>query len=221
MLDFKNFLPRRIKNLAVKKRIKEGMRRAEFKGTHGRLPNFSFAIKETIEVEGAIVEAGVRDGITLGLLALECMVHCPNRPIFAYDSFRGFPPDYVEGDVMAPEENISFLGNVKENLTLARIDLSKITFVEGYFDKTVNDYSGGPIAILHLDVDLGKSYADVLPAFWPHIALGGMVIFDEYDTPEDLEKWPDAKPTIDDFFKDKSFEVIDRPFLTRRIIVRR
>lgn len=205
---------------AEKVTAKASLRRAQFAGALARLPNFATAIKETASIEGAIVEAGVGSGLSLATLALLNEVHNPRRAVIAFDSFRSFPTDYVDGDVSSPDENVSLLDHVKDNLAYANVDHSQIRFVEGYFSDTLPSYSGDPIAILHLDVDIGRSYSETLRAFWPHVVTGGVVIFDEYDNPKDLEKWPDAKPAIDQYFENEAFRVLDYPYLTRRMIVK-
>jgi len=219
----------RLDNLLGKKRGKISsskleeklvQRRLQFDGALSRLPNFATAIKETTDIEGAIVEAGVGSGLSLAILSLLKQVQCPSREVFAFDSFRSFPPEYVPGGVKTPDVGVSLLDHVKDGLAFAGVDSTEIRFVEGYFSDTVASYVGGPIAILHLDVDLGKSYTDVLNGFWEHLAIGGVIIFDEYDSPKDLEKWPDAKPAIDAFFEDKHFDVLDFPYLTRRLVKR-
>jgi hypothetical protein len=203
---------------AEKVAAKATLRRSQFEGALSRLSNFTYALSLIEEVEGHIVEAGVGSGLSLATMYLQKQVLYPERKMFAFDSFRSFPPEY-SGKKLQISEGVSLLEHVKDNLRLAGVPPEEITFVEGFYSDTLKSYSEGPIALLHLDVDLGQSYTDALQGFWPHLRSGSVIVFDEYDNPRDLEKWPDAKPAIDEFFKDKNYEVLNAPFLTRRVVV--
>jgi O-methyltransferase len=70
--------------------------------------------------------------------------------------------------------------------------------VEGYFPAGFDRYSGEPIALLHLDVDLYQSHKHCLEWFEPLVAPGGVIAFDEYRNPT----WPGATQAIDEYFGD-------------------
>jgi predicted O-methyltransferase YrrM len=64
----------------------------------------------------------------------------------------------------------------------------RFTFVEGYFPDGFARYSGGPIALLHIDVDLYQSNKVCLEWFEPLVAPGGVIAFDEYRNPPGSER---------------------------------
>ncbi|MCZ7660916.1 MAG: TylF/MycF family methyltransferase [Xanthobacteraceae bacterium] len=89
---------------------------------------------------------------------------------------------------------------------------------QGPFTETLSrGFPHGPISILHIDVDVGRSFTEVLAALWDHVASGGVVIFDEYHAAS-LKAWPDSKPAIDAFLAGKQFTVVDGPGLTRFMV---
>lgn len=62
----------------------------------------------------------------------------------------------------------------------------------------VESNPGMRISLLHLDMDVAAPTLAALEAFWPRVARGGMVVFDEYAVP----RWSEAN-AVDEFFKDK------------------
>lgn len=84
-------------------------------------------------------------------------------------------------------------------MKLSRSIVDDIRFVKGYFPASFDQYDGKNISVLNLDVDLYDSYKECLSYFYPLIVKGGVVIFDEYDGPGDVQKWPGAKRAIDEF----------------------
>src|SRR5439155_25755945 len=59
----------------------------------------------------------------------------------------------------------------------------RVVLVKGFFPAGFAQYSGAPIALLHLDVDLYLSYRYCLEWFEPLVAQGGVIAFDEYRSP--------------------------------------
>ena len=70
---------------------------------------------------------------------------------------------------------------------------------QGYFEDTLRDAKLPPVALLHLDVDLYKSYKTCLEYLFPLVVKGGVVLFDEYRNEADLRKWPGASRAIDEY----------------------
>lgn len=185
-----------------------------------RMANLTYAFRNLGDIPGAIVEAGVGRGFTLAMIALLRDDLCPDRQIFAYDSFMGFPSDATTAGRPVGGQRAHPLASVRDTLERARvgIDDGKIQFFPGYFSETCPEYGHGSISFLHIDVDLGKSYRDVLENLFPHVAHGGLVLFDEYDSPSVREKWPDAKPAIDSYLADKSVEDLMTLFGEKRVV---
>jgi hypothetical protein len=159
---------------------------------------------------GVIVECGVATGKSLGILGL-----VSDKKIYGFDSFEGFPkgtdkdsksfsPDkkwlYKLMDVDVARNNIVQMG-----IKPADID-SRIFFVKGFFPESFKGFKE-EVALLHLDVDLYQSYKDCLSHFFPLLAKGGVILFDEYDHPKTLQKWPGAKIAIDEFVSEHNLSI--------------
>lgn len=161
-------------------------------------------------LSGDIVECGVGYSRTFQVLA--CLLRReehPSRTLYGFDSFEGFPephpedkssrnPQKGEWKVLTPAQLHRIL--VQLRLGEEFVD-SRIRIVKGFFEDTLPKAKIENIALLHLDVDLYQSYKTCLEYLFPKVVSGGMVLFDEYDTPN----WPGAKKAIDEYFKNTSY----------------
>jgi hypothetical protein len=159
---------------------------------------------------GVIVECGVATGKSLGILGL-----VSDKKIYGFDSFEGFPKG-------TDKDSKSFSSDKKWLYKLMGIDLardniirmglssadvdSRIFFVKGFFPDSFDGFKE-EVALLHLDVDLYQSYKDCLSHFFPLLTAGGVMLFDEYDSGKDLEKWPGAKIAIDEFLSEHNLSI--------------
>lgn len=119
---------------------------------------------------GLMLEFGVADGASLRYVASRV-----ERPFHGFDSFEGLPEDW-SGTF---EKRGKFgrggaLPTVPTNATLHR----------GWFDDTLppflGEHAGEPIAFVHIDCDIYSSTASVLRHLAPRLALGTVLVFDEY-----------------------------------------
>ena len=157
-------------------------------------------------VAGDIVECGVGYSRTFQVLA--CLLkreNNPKRTLFGFDSFEGFPePTGEDNSLRQPtkgEWKVLTPAQLRHILLLLRLGEpfvdSRVRIVKGFFDETLPHATLERIAFLHLDVDLYKSYKTCLEHLFPRVVTGGVVLFDEYDSPN----WPGAKKAIDEYFK--------------------
>ena len=161
------------------------------------------------DVKGDVVECGV--GYGYSFFELCCLTYLENkgRKIYGFDSFEGFPePSEEDKSPRNPrkgEWNVSTAETIEMLLTKkGKIEpsfiKSNVRLVKGFFENSLQKYDGMSIAFLHLDVDLYKSYKVTLEYFWPMVARGGVVLFDEYKN--EIEKFPGGCKAIDEFFGD-------------------
>lgn len=163
----------------------------------------------SLKYPGDIAECGVFQGQTslaLGIVIKEA--GCPKK-IYALDSFEGFNE--------VADTEAAYLGNGIENPLLRKGAFSETSLkliewklratglagiilpVKGYFQHTLPTLPTGQYCFVHLDCDLGESYRECLEYFYPRMAPGGIVCFDEYHIPA----WPLTTQVIDDFFTGK------------------
>lgn len=149
------------------------------------------AICKSVEhVPGFIVECGSYRGGT----AMAMAAACPNKIVYAYDTFAGMPEvtqfdQHKQGD---------FGGIDFEEIKQATSACPNLVLVQGKFEDTVPGWRG-PIAALFLDCDLYESYRICLRHLWPWIVKGGLVILEDYGVVDcqgatkAIDEWLDGK----------------------------
>ncbi len=185
--------------------------------------HFMRLLEHVKDLDGVIVECGVGSGRSLFAAAAISEALGRKRQILAYDTFEGIPPaGAVDGPWNARlAGNWAFSENqVRANLLgagLAPEYIDKyVTFVPGKLQDTLPLYDSGPIAFLHLDVDLYDSYMTALECLYDHVRGGGVITFDEYRE----ERWPGATKAIDEFFRDRPEQVIRSPVGERYYVLK-
>ena len=171
---------------------------------------FRDIIKKTKDLEGDIVECGVGHGRSL-LILTTLNNAFEKKKLYAFDSFEGFPDpkEYEKKLISGIKKGYykSSLESVKIFLASSGIDnedIKEINFVKGYLEDTLINYKNN-ISLLHIDVDLAESYKTVLNTLWDNIVVGGIIIFDEYNT----KKWVTATQAINEFVKRKNLTIIE------------
>lgn len=178
------------------------------------------ALRDIEPVGGAIVECGVGSGGSLSALAYLLDQMGIDRPVYAFDSFQGFPEGTPEDAAeFSPSKKriyeqftVNFVkGNVARRCGGDERPGSRINYVPGFFPDSFAAFEKQPVALLHVDVDLYQGYVDSLGFFVPMMPSGAMILFDEYDQGNDLVKWPGAKRAVDEFI-DSTGHTLERHF---------
>ena len=188
-----------------------------------RLLYLEHLLKLVEQVEGRIVECGVGPGRSIFAFSLLTQFVARSREIWGFDTFEGMPaPTTQDGEanrnmagvwVYPQAQVVDLLEHNGLDPTFVR---NKITFVPGLLDESLPHYDGGPIALLHLDIDFYESYRTALKYLWPHVAAGGIVVFDEYLKPS----WPGATQAVDEFFAERPEQIEVSPIYDRYYVVK-
>lgn len=186
--------------------------------------------KKVEHLEGDVVECGLGRLRTLSILADLIRQEKKNRKLYGFDSFLGFPEvssiDLGEGNEKLKKGDWSVLleSHVTPLLMARGVSaefIEKSLFVKkGFFSETLKNCEIKKICFLHLDVDLHDSYKTCLNELFPKIVTGGVIAFDEYDSPSDLKKWPGAKIAIDEFLKNKKIKIKKEIFSKKAFCVK-
>lgn len=156
--------------------------------------------RKAIDVEGSIVECGVKDGNSLFLYNHLSTILEPynfNRKIVGFDTFEGFQSlSDSKDDSSLTEEYFSDV-NYQNLLEMSKIEaknravshIEKIELVKGDATETIPKYvDDNPhliVALLYLDFDIYKPTKVALDCFLPLVPKGGVVGFDEVN----CKKW--------------------------------
>lgn len=170
---------------------------------------FLTSLDRVAHLDGDVIECGVLWGRSVIPIARRLRaLGRPEKRVFALDSFAGFREGSVSSSDVGSDRAIEMVrGRFRQSASIvprlrllsARMQLN-VQVVPGYFEETlpaiIEDRS---FCFVHLDCDLLSSYRTCLELLYPRVVPGGIILFDEYDTPA----WPGATRAIDEFFRDK------------------
>lgn len=137
------------------------------------------ALAGSVSVAGDIVECGVFNGESLE--AITRML--PGRRVWAFDSFRGFPPgDPKYDDPVACGLVGAVVGNPTEVEARVAPHAKWLAIREGWFEDTFRDKLPEKIAFLSIDCDLYHSVKLVLDTLAHRVVEGGIITVDDWTT---------------------------------------
>ncbi len=131
--------------------------------------------RQSVSVEGAILEVGVWRGGTGCLLALAA----PSKTVYLCDTFAGV--------VNAGERDTRYLGgehaDTSEDVArklLASAGVTNAQILKGVFPAETAASVADPISLLHVDVDVYQSAKDTVEWALSRLLPGATIIFDDY-----------------------------------------
>lgn len=163
-------------------------------------------------VPGDLAECGTYQGASALLLAgrldgLHPLLHL-------FDSFEGLPePAAVDGEYWS-------VGDLRATEALVRDRLSSfgdgVVFHRGWIPDRFEEVADRTFSFVHIDVDLYEPTRVSLEFFYPRMASGGVIVFDDYG----FVTCPGARVAIDEFAAGISEPAVEVPtgqaFLIKR-----
>lgn len=130
-------------------------------------------------IPGALAEVGVYQGHTSKIIHMLA----PNRHLFLFDTFEGFPNKDLEGrlDHRFMDTNIDIVKEVIGNMD--NIDIRK-----GYFPETTAGLENEIFAFVMLDVDLYAPTLSGLNFFYNRLSPGGYIFIHDYSDGHEVYK---------------------------------
>ncbi len=152
-------------------------------------------------IEGNLVECGVCNGGTSGLIA--AVSH--DQAVWLFDSWEGCPqPGILDitfgGQRGTKGECLGSLEKVEELMSLKlKIKHERIHIERGWFQETLPRSKSkiGKIAFLHLDGDWYDSIKVCLEELYDQVVTGGIIVIDDYAF------YLGCKKAVDEFISDK------------------
>jgi O-methyltransferase len=152
---------------------------------------------EENEIPGAVVECGVLDGGSAGLMAWA--TRRSGRPVHLFDAWKGLP----EVTVQDGEESGIWVGEVVGSparvlavMKALGIPRERVTLHRGWFHETFPSADISPVALLHIDCDFYEPARLCLEKWYPVLSPGGYVQLDDYSV------FPGFKKAVDEFLTD-------------------
>lgn len=143
-----------------------------------RHATFSLLAKEitTRNVSGSIAELGVFKGELAETLARLF----PHRPLYLFDTFRGFDRGQLHYDQQKFGSCMGDLSDTSVEKVRKRLSFHKFcVFKPGLFPETAKDLDE-TFALVSLDVDIYVPTFDGLAYFYPRLAPGGYIVIHDY-----------------------------------------
>jgi O-methyltransferase len=138
---------------------------------------------ETEKVEGAIVECGVLDGGTAALMAWATQPPAMKRQVHLFDAWEGLPKTTMEDGAEAAKWTGEVVGSPVRALAVMRelgISRDRIVVHHGWFNETFPQANVSKVAMLHVDCDFYEPTRLCLEKWYPVLAPGGAMQFDDY-----------------------------------------
>lgn len=172
-------------------------------------------------IPGAYVECGVWRGGSSMAAALSLMTDGDSdRDLFLFDTFEGMSAP-TEHDVRAEDRTSAAklldsstkaekiwcrasIEDVTANMASTGYPSDKIHLCKGMVEETLPGQAPDKIALLRLDTDWYESTKHELEHLYPRLAVGGVLIIDDYGY------WAGARKAVDEYFA-------DHPVLLNRI----
>lgn len=148
-------------------------------------------VRRLADVPGDIVDCGTFKGISTLQFAHFLQIYRPHGAgrVVSFDTFEARFPRVRADEAASAADHMNRLyeetAHDQLREAIPRLGLEKrVEIVKGDIVETFPTYlAGNPgfrISLLHCDLDVYEATKAVLKLAWPRIAVGGMVIFDQY-----------------------------------------
>lgn len=162
-------------------------------------------LDRTAQLQGCNAEVGCYRGGSALLIAS----HSP-KPLYVFDTFSGLPMPSGKDSHKAGDFSGVALDQVRQLLP------QNALIFQGIFPRETGFWiEEKEFAFVHLDCDLYHSVLDSLEFFWPRLAVGGVVVLDDYNAPT----CKGAKDAADKFFIDRP-EKIEATVSCQAIVIK-
>ncbi len=163
------------------------------------------------KLHGHFAELGVFQGNTSKI------IHqlAPEKKLYLFDTFEGFPVEFLENKGDLNRFKNTQLKSVKENIG----NLNNIIIRKGIFPMTTKGLESETFAFVYLDADLYKSTIEGLKFFYPRISKGGYLFIHDYHNPQ--ESNAGVMRAVNEFMIDKIEKILEIPDVLGSIIIRK
>ncbi len=159
---------------------------------------------DRIPISGDIVECGVYNGGSAGMLAFASRHSQPPRDLWLFDSFEGLPEASAMDGVRARDRRGTCAGDphkVRQLMHTLGIAQARLHIIKGWFQDTFPTIQIERIALLHIDADWYESVRLCLQWFYDFVEPSGFVVLDDYG------HWPGCRAAVDEFVAQRRLDV--------------
>jgi len=160
-------------------------------------------------IQGTIAEVGVYKGHTSKILH----VLCPERKLYLFDTFEGFPSQFLN------KEDRRFSNSSVNILKKTIGNLDNIIIKKGIFPETTTGLENEKFSFVLLDLDLYEPTLAALEFFYSRVNPGGYIFIHDYNNP--LESEGAIYKAVNKFFSNKSEWIIELPDKWGSVLIRK
>jgi hypothetical protein len=216
---------------------------AEVRAIYSRVSSFTMTSPERIVglceavryvvaagIQGDFVECGVWRGGSSMAAAMSLMkAGDTERQLYLFDTFEGMSSptehDRRANDSVSAEALLHAAASVDKiwcrasfddvaaNMGLTGYPAEKVVLCKGKVEDTLPAYAPERIALLRLDTDWYESTRHELEQLYPRLAVGGVLIIDDYGY------WAGARKAVDEYFTNRPV-CLNRLDKTGRIVIK-
>lgn len=194
-----------IKSNYYDNKMMEKCENGEFTIPINRLFTFPYEAKVANLLDGDIAEFGVANGATTMFLSLLC----PEKTIYAFDTFEGFSP--LGNDFFKTSDSGGWSDDIPKwrdwgsdfnwKRTIKRLkSIHNVIIKKGIFPNTTKGMEDKKFSLVHIDVDIYESTKFGLEYFWDKMVPGGMIVLDDFDCSG--KSFPQVHHAVKDFFNE-------------------
>ena len=184
-------------------------------------------------ISGDFVECGVWKGGSSMMIAKSLLFNgVSDRKLFLYDTFEGMSDPKSEDEDLYGNKAAALLDDanknadrsiwcysgieeVKNNIAQIKYPAQNMQYIKGKVEDTIPGTVPGNIALLRLDTDWYESTYHELTHLYPLLAVGGILIIDDYG------HWQGARKAVDTYFSERNITpLLHRIDYTGRILIK-
>lgn len=133
--------------------------------------------KQSLKIDGAILEVGVWRGGTGAILAEAAKFS--DKKIFLADTFHGVVKAGLNDTAYKGGEHSDTSIDLVTKL-ISSLSLENVELLEGIFPEDTQKQVTDKISLLHCDVDVYSSSKDIVEWCLPRMSVGSILVFDDY-----------------------------------------
>lgn len=141
-----------------------------------------WAAAQACRLPGDFVECGVSTGITARAIAEYVGFAALQKSFYLFDTFEGIPEEQIQSgeEALAKSKNERHYFDCFELVQNTFSNFPNIHPIKGIVPGSLKDASIDQVAYLHIDMNIAAPEVAAIEYFWPKMAVGGLVIFDDY-----------------------------------------
>lgn len=150
-----------------------------------RSHTFVWAFKCSLSLPGVAIELGTGKAWMFTFLLHHDGVNSIGEA-FLIDRYSSMDVDKVSGQVIHGSENMYYTSNLEE-LRQRFAGEQGVRLVQGELPEVLNTLPGNQVRFVHVDLNAAQPEVDSLRILWSRIVPGGIVLLDDFGSPEFIE----------------------------------